>query len=73
MVNKLKQSTFKYEFAGRHPREEAAGLQPIPTPTPTPKLKSKEHKNTDLVDTMRSNILCDLPYSQSQPLKSADD
>jgi len=34
MVNKLKQSTSKYEFAGQHPREEDAGLQPIPPPTP---------------------------------------
>jgi len=36
MVNKLKQSMFKYEFAGEHPREEAAGLQPTPPPPPSP-------------------------------------
>jgi hypothetical protein len=70
MVNKVKQSMLKYEFAGGYPREEAAGLQPTPHPH---KLKSKEHKNTDVVDTTISNILCDLPFSQSQPLKSADD
>jgi hypothetical protein len=30
-------------------------------------------KNTDLVDMMTSKVLRDLPFSQNQPLKSADD
>jgi len=42
MVNKLRQSMFKYEFAGGHPREEAAA-KPSPPPPPA-KLKSEEHK-----------------------------
>jgi hypothetical protein len=30
-------------------------------------------KNTNLVDTMISNVLRDLPFSQNQPLKSTDE
>jgi hypothetical protein len=36
----------------------------------TPKLK---FKNTDFVHTMISRVLRDLPSSQNQPIKSADD
>jgi hypothetical protein len=35
-------------------------------------IKSKL-RNTDFVDMMRSNILCDLCFSQDQPLTLSDD
>jgi hypothetical protein len=31
------------------------------------------HNPPDFVDTMMSKVLCDLPLSQNQSLKSADD
>jgi hypothetical protein len=45
-------------------RGEGAGLQP-------PKYELK--KNTDFVDTKKSKVLHDLPFSLNQPLKPADD
>jgi hypothetical protein len=35
--------------------------------------KTKLKKKTDIVDTTISNVLRDFPFSQNQPLKSADD
>jgi hypothetical protein len=32
-----------------------------------------EFKKQDFVDMMIMNILCDLPFSQNEPLKSPDD
>jgi hypothetical protein len=37
-----------------------------------PNPKNRNLKNTDFVDIMMSNILHDLPFSQNQPVKSAD-
>jgi hypothetical protein len=54
----------KYFVTDVHP-EGAAELQ-----HPPPKVKLKK---TDFVDTMISNILCDLPFGQTQPLESAYD
>jgi hypothetical protein len=42
------------------------GLQPDSPP------QTRNLKNTDLVDII-SSVLRDLPFSQNQPLKSADD
>jgi hypothetical protein len=50
--------------AGRHPREGGCHAAAPP---------NRNLKNTDFVDTMTLNILCDLSFSQNQPLKSADD
>ena len=47
-------------------RAGEGGLQP---PTQIEELIKK----TDFVDTMISIVLRDLPFSQSQPLKTADD
>jgi hypothetical protein len=44
----------------------AAGLQPPQTP-------QNRNKNTHFVDITISNVICDLPFSRNQPLKSADD
>jgi hypothetical protein len=41
-----------------------------PPPKKTPKQK---FKNTDFVDIMISNVLCDFPFSRNHSLKSADD
>ena len=48
----------------------AVGLQPPPTTTTT---NRNLKKNTDFVVTMISNLLSDLPFSQNQQMKSADD
>jgi hypothetical protein len=53
-----------YKQAGAH---QNGGLRSAASP----KLNIK--KNTDFVDMMISNVLRNLPYSQNQPLKSADD
>jgi len=45
---------------------EGAGLQP-------PKYEFKKKKHADFVDTKKSKVLHDLPFSLSQPLKSADE
>jgi hypothetical protein len=42
-------------------------------PPPTPNLQNQNLKETDFVGTMVSKVLRDLPFSQYQPLKSADD
>jgi hypothetical protein len=47
---------------------KAAGLLPPPPPHP-----QKQIKNTDFVDITISQVLRDFPFSQNQPLKSADD
>jgi hypothetical protein len=47
----------------------AAGLQPPAPKTP----QNQKLKNTDFVDTMIWNVLCDLPFSRNQPLKLVDD
>jgi hypothetical protein len=54
-------------WPGAHPRGEAAGMQPPQTP------QNRHLKNTDFVDVMISNVLCDFPFSRNRPLKSADD
>ena len=36
-------------------------------------LPSRNLKNTDFVDTVTLNVLCDSPFSRNQPLKSVDD
>jgi hypothetical protein len=53
--------TSLFSLAGTHP-EQAAGLQP-----------NCNFKNTDFVDIKIFNVLHHLPFSQNQPLKSADD
>jgi hypothetical protein len=37
-----------------------------------PPQKNRSLKNTDFVDIMIANVLCDLPFSRNQPLKSTD-
>jgi hypothetical protein len=44
-----------------------AAAPPPPNKPAKPKLKKK------FVDIMISDVLCDFPFSQDQPLKSADD
>jgi hypothetical protein len=43
------------------------GCSPAQTP------QNRNLKNTDFVDIMISKALRDFPFSQNQPLKSADD
>jgi len=50
---------------------ELLGCSPPPTTTTTTNRNLK--KNTDFVVTMISNLLSDLPFSQNQQMKSADD
>jgi hypothetical protein len=47
----------------------AAGLQTAQTPPP----QNENLKNTDFVDIMISKVSHGLPFSQNQPLKSAND
>jgi len=42
-------------------------------PEYSPTLKSEWKKKTGIVETIISNILRNLPFSQNQPRKSADD
>jgi len=44
-------------------------LQPFPPPSNI-EIKKQTHS---FVDMMLSNVLCDLPFSQTQPLNLADD
>jgi hypothetical protein len=59
-------------FYGTNVSDRGAPKGGLPgcSPPNTPKLK---FKNTDFVNTMISRVLRDLPCSQIQPLKSADD
>jgi hypothetical protein len=52
------------------PKEAGGGL-PGCSPLQTP--QNRNLKNTDFVDIMISEVLHDLPFSQNQPLRSADD
>jgi hypothetical protein len=51
-------------IAGAHPMG-GAGLQPS-------KPQNRNLKNANFVDAVISKVLCDLPFSRNQPLKSAD-
>jgi hypothetical protein len=59
-------------FYGTNVSDRGAPKWGLPgcSPPNTPKLK---FKNTDFVNTMISRVLRDLPCSQIQPLKSADE
>ena len=48
-------------------RGGSEGVQPPPQ---KPKFKKR---NTDFVDIIIANVLCDLPFSRNKPLKSTDD
>jgi hypothetical protein len=50
------------------PKEGAAGLQYPPPQTP----QNQNLKNTDFVDIMILQVLCDFSFSRNQPLKLAD-
>jgi hypothetical protein len=55
-------------------RAHLVGELPGYSPPPLPELPQNQNfKNTDFVHIMISKVLCDLPFSQNQPLKSADD
>jgi hypothetical protein len=41
--------------------------------SPTKSPQNRNLKNIDFVDTTTSKVLSDLPFSENQPLKSADD
>jgi hypothetical protein len=56
-------------ISGAHPRggEDCSLAAPSQTP------QNRNLENTDFVDIMISKVLHDLPFSQNQPLKLADD
>jgi hypothetical protein len=53
--------------SGMHPRGGCRATAPSQTQ------QNWNLKNTDFMDIMISNVLCDLPSSWNQPLKSAHD
>jgi hypothetical protein len=58
--------TIESSETGAHPRGACRAAAPQ-----TPQNRNLE--NTDLVDTVISKVLRDLPFSRNQPLKSADE
>jgi hypothetical protein len=52
---------------GAHPTRGGPGCSPPPNP------QNRNLKATDFVDIKISKVLPDFPFSQNQPVKSADD
>jgi hypothetical protein len=51
-----------------------SGAKAPPMGAPAPlNIQNQKLKNTNFEDVIISNVLLDLPFSQNQPLKSADD
>ena len=77
-IGTASQSIVKYSHSGQlepmkmNAEHTLAGgsLQALASPPP-PNIEIK--KKRSFVDTMLTNVLCDLPFSQTQPLKLADD
>ena len=63
-------STINYRSQGGTQGE--GGLQPSSPPLQISQNRNLK-KNKDFVDIIVSKVLRDLPFSQNQPLKSADD
>jgi len=69
-IGTASQSIVKHSNSGQL---EPKKLNAEPPPPPPPPTNVEIKKKNSFVDMMLSNVLCDLPFSQTQPLKSADD